>query len=81
MAAIAPFGLVTPDNPDWNQADQAAEFARYCQRQRAIQECLDGSRSPDEVLELLSDHSVDVDEYLAEVSENVSAVLSGQLIV
>jgi hypothetical protein len=78
---LAPFALITPDNPDWSQADQTAEFARYCQRQKAIQDCLDGIRSPDEVLELLSDHSVDVDQYLAEVSQNVAAVLSGKLII
>ncbi len=78
---LAPFSLVTPEHPDWNQADQANEFARYCQRQRAIQDCLEGKRSPDEVLDMLADHMVDVDAYLEEVSQNVAAVLTGQLIL
>lgn len=78
---IALFGLVAPDHPDWSLSDQAAEFARYCERQRAIRDCLEGKRPPDEVLDMLAEHLVDVDAYLQEVSQNVAAVLNGQLIL
>lgn len=81
MDDIFPFALLAPDDTDWDNSDQQREFKRYCQRQQAIRACLDGKMSPSDVLELLADHEVDVDTYLDEVSANVSAVMSGRLLV
>ena len=74
---FTPFSLVPEENPDFNESDLKQAHEDYCRLQSAIQSCLDGTLPPDVLLDMLAENGVDVDQYVAEVAENVELYIPG----
>ncbi len=76
MEYLLPITTFPLENPDFNKSDLRAEFERYVSRQRAIALCLEGRESPDVVLDMLAEHSINVDAYVSAVEENIEDVIA-----
>jgi hypothetical protein len=70
MLDLNPLDTIFRENPDYNASDHQSEMKLLCDRQKQIDNFLNGAISDDDLLDLLSTQGVNVDNYLEEVSEN-----------
>jgi hypothetical protein len=72
---LIPFFTLPIIDPDFNSQDQLSEFDKLFSRQIAIQSCVDGDLSAEDLLDLLEDQGVDPNLYVDSVIDNVEFVI------
>jgi hypothetical protein len=72
MLDLNPLDTIFRENSDYNASDHWLEMELLCDRQKQIDNFLNGSISDDDLLDLFSTQGIDVDNYLAEVEDNLT---------
>jgi hypothetical protein len=72
MIGLNPLDTIFKENPDYNASDHQTEMELLCDRQKQIDNFLNGSISDDELLAVLEENQgFNIDKYLDEVEENL----------
>lgn len=75
MSDLEPLNTFWLPHPDYNLADEIAESRRLVNRQIALDRALRGEENLYTALDMLVEHGLDVDEYLAIAISNLDLIL------
>ncbi len=75
MNDLDPLSTFWLPDPDYNLADEIAESKRLVDRQIALDRALRGEENLYTVLDMLVEHGLNVDEYLAVTISNLDLIL------
>lgn len=72
---LDPFRTVAPNAPGMSRSEELAVLTELAQREDLIEDVLRGEGSLDDLLDCLSDHQIDPDYWLNQVSRNVQTCI------